>query len=105
MTKNLKIFTITLDRPRQLAWDTRARIRFDSLERQPSHPGMYQLCALIWAMLSKADAADFKNPEDLAQYLDTKEAVDNASATVIDAVNANTPTKSSSEHGVFTRTA
>lgn len=61
--------TIKLDRERELRWGPRAQIRLDSLPRRPSKRGIYQLAALLWAML--VDDEGFAAPEDLGEYMDT----------------------------------
>lgn len=64
---------VTLDRPRELRWGPRARLRLNSLPRRPNRPGSYQFFAMLWAML--VDAEGFEAPEDLAEFVTTNEQV------------------------------
>lgn len=72
---------ITLDAPRELRWGPRARIRLDSLPQRPNRPGLYQMAALVWAML--VDSTGFAAPEDLGEYLATKEQIKAAGAAIL----------------------
>lgn len=73
--------TVTLDRPREIRWGPRARVRLDSLPRRPSRHGIYQLCAMVWAML--VDDEGFAVPEDLADHLATAEQVRAAGEAIL----------------------
>lgn len=65
--------TIRLDRVREVRLDQRARIRLDSLDPAPRRPGIYQLSAILWAML--VDSADLPDPASLGPWLETPEQV------------------------------
>lgn len=73
--------TITLDRERELRWGPRARIRLDSLPRQPNRRGIYQLAAMLWAMLVDSDG--FETPEDLGDYLATADQIKAAGEAIL----------------------
>jgi hypothetical protein len=74
---------ISLDRPRELRWGPRARIRLDSLPRRPERRGLYQVAAVLWSML--VDDEGFAAPEDLGEYLATPEQVKAAGTAILDA--------------------
>lgn len=72
---------LTLDRPRELRWGPRARVRLDSLPRRPQRRGQYQIAALLWAML--LDDEGFPLPEDLGDYLQTVEQIKAAGDAIL----------------------
>ena len=71
---------VTLDRPREIRWGPRAQVRLDSLPRRANRPGLYQICALTWAML--VDATGFPEPEDLAEHVCTPDGLERIAAAL-----------------------
>lgn len=66
---------VTLDRPRQIKWTTRAEARNSSLPRPVKFEALskgdrrlYAVCAILWAALVDRDH-EFDSPEDLAEFL------------------------------------
>lgn len=79
--------TVTLDRPRALAWTLAARARLDSLPRYARGGAYYRLCCLVWAMLAERDHP-FDEPEDLAQHLADANQVQSAGRAILAAQKA-----------------
>lgn len=76
------------DHAYELRWCDRADARLSSLERPPSFADLshkkrsyYALCAIIWASIVERNHR-FIDPEDLAEYLSTREQVATAMAAV-----------------------
>ena len=92
--------TITLDKPRQIAFTQRALFRMGSLpapfefdDLQKPRKSYAALVAWLWACLTPTDAADFPSPEDLAVHVPPeRDRCRDLAASLADAINAGTQT-------------
>lgn len=88
--------SITLDRPRQIAFTQRALFRMGSLpapfefdDLQRPRKSYAALVAWVWACLVPADAADFPAPEDLAAHIPPqREVCRQLASQLAEAINA-----------------
>lgn len=81
-----KPITVSLDRPRVIAWSNRADYRLSSLPNPPNWLDLKNpaksyatLLGYIWAMLVD-HPEDFRSPEDLAEHVPLDKISDNIKA-------------------------
>jgi len=92
-------FILTLDRPREIAWDGIAEARLDSVSRRLRTAGpLYHICALAWAMLVERDER-FPDPESLGQWLAQPAQLKAAGETIVACRKAATEADEKKEGG------